>query len=86
MFRERVLQPKMASSRRIFERALARGELRPGVDLDLPAPALAGIVLHRRFVLGAEPDEPTIAAVIDQIILPAELLTHTSDKDDHGQN
>ena len=34
----------------------ARGELRADVDLDLLAPALAGIVLHRTFVLGAEPD------------------------------
>lgn len=79
VFRERVLRPKLASSRLIFERAHARGELRPGVDLDLLAPALAGIVLHRRFVLGAEPDEPTIEAVIDQIILPAALPTHSSD-------
>ena len=35
------------------------------------APALAGMVLHRTFVLGEPPTEETIAALIDQIILPA---------------
>lgn len=88
VFRDRVLAPKLAASRRIFERAQARGELRPGVDLDLLSPALAGIVLHRHYVLGAAPDETTIAAVVDQIILPAALpSSSTSDtKESHGHD
>ena len=32
-----------------------RGELRADLDLDLVVPALAGIVLHRVFVLGEQP-------------------------------
>lgn len=83
-FRERVVGPKMARTREIFERAQARGEVSPEVDLDLLAPALAGIVLHRMYVLGATPDEPTIAAVIDQIILPAARSSHP--KEDHVQD
>ena len=55
----------------IFERARERGEIRPDVDLDLLAPALAGIILHRLFVLGEHPTRTLIARVIDQIILPA---------------
>jgi hypothetical protein len=35
------------------------------------APALAGIVLHRLFVMGEEPGPALIEHVIDQIILPA---------------
>jgi AcrR family transcriptional regulator len=70
-FRRDVIGPKMALTRTLFERAQARGDLRPGVDLDLLAPALAGIVLHRTFVLGARPDPDTVTAVIDQVILPA---------------
>lgn len=72
-FRTEVVGPKLAHGRAIYERARRRGELREGVDLDLFAHALAGIVLHRHFVLGLPPDEESVAHVIDQIILPAVL-------------
>ncbi len=72
-FREKVIAPKAAVGRAIFERARERGELREGVDLDLLAPALAGICLHRLFLMGLPPDRDVIARVIDQIILPAAL-------------
>ena len=70
-FRREVIGPKAAISRTIFERARDRGELAPGVDIDLLAPALAGIVLHRVYLMGELPDEALITRVIDQIILPA---------------
>ena len=70
-FRTRVLVPKSQLSRTLFQRAVDRGEVRPDLDLDLVAPALAGIVLHRLFVLGEEPGPALIEHVIDQIILPA---------------
>ena len=70
-FRTRVLVPKSQLSRTLFQRAVDRGEVRPDLDLDLVAPALAGIVLHRLFVLGEEPGPTLIEHVIDQIILPA---------------
>jgi AcrR family transcriptional regulator len=70
-FREQVVGPKARVGRTIFERALARGELRPDIDLDIVAPALSGIVLHRVFILGEQPDMATIERAIDQIILPA---------------
>ena len=72
-FRVHFLTDKLEGSRGIWERAMARGELRADVDLDLIAPALAGIVLHRVFVMGQLPDEDLITRVIDQIILPAAL-------------
>jgi AcrR family transcriptional regulator len=70
-FRREVVGPKIAVSRQIWERARARGELRDDVDLDLLEPALAGIVLHRVFVMGEVPDADLITRVIDQILLPA---------------
>jgi AcrR family transcriptional regulator len=70
-FRARVLQPKAQLSRAIFQRAVERGDVREDLDLDLVAPALAGIVLHRLFVMGEEPGPTLIEHVIDQIILPA---------------
>jgi AcrR family transcriptional regulator len=70
-FRRDVVEPKLAANRVVWERARERGELRPDIDLDLLEPALAGVVLHRVFVLGQLPDEDLITRVIDQIILPA---------------
>jgi AcrR family transcriptional regulator len=72
-FRRDVVGPKLAATRAVWERARERGELRPDVDLDLLEPALAGVVLHRVFVLGQLPDEDLITRVIDQIILPAAI-------------
>ena len=57
--------------RQIWERARERGELRDDLDLSLLEPALAGIVLHRVFLMGEQPDADLITRVIDQIILPA---------------
>lgn len=70
-FRTRFLAPKIEVSRRIYARARQRGELAPGVDLEVLVPALAGILLHRVFLLGLPVDATTVATVIDQIILPA---------------
>jgi AcrR family transcriptional regulator len=70
-FRTRVLKPKAQLSRMIYQRAVDRGEVRDDLDLDLVAPALAGIVLHRLFVMGETPGPTLIEHVIDQIILPA---------------
>jgi hypothetical protein len=55
----------------VFERARDRGELRPDLDLEIVVPALAGIVLHRVFILGEQPDAELIERAVDQIILPA---------------
>jgi len=70
-FRDRFLAPKIEVSSRIYERAAARGELCPGIDLSLVGPALAGILLHRSFLLGEQVTAATIEKVVDQIILPA---------------
>lgn len=70
-FRERVIGPKTEMSQAIFKRARERGEIADGVDLELLAPALAGIVLHRVYVMGSQPDAALVTRVIDQIILPA---------------
>jgi AcrR family transcriptional regulator len=70
-FREQVVAPKARVSRVVFERARDRGELRDDIDLDIVVPALAGIVLHRVFIFGEQPDASLVERTIDQIILPA---------------
>lgn len=70
-FRTRVIEPKLAVSRAVYERAIERGEVRPDLDPALFGPALAGILLHRAFLMGEEPNPERVARVVDQIILPA---------------
>jgi AcrR family transcriptional regulator len=70
-FRESFIAPKVAVSRDIYRRAIDRGEIPANVDIDVIAPALAGILLHRSFVLGLVPDDATVERVIDHVILPA---------------
>jgi AcrR family transcriptional regulator len=97
-FRKDVIGPKAALTRTIFDRARERGEIPDLVDLDLLAPALAGIVLHRLYLMGEQPDRALITRVIDQIILPAATAptaaapspagtaspSHDKTKDHHG--
>ena len=87
-FRDQVIGPKARLTRAIFERARDRGEIPADADLDLLAPALAGIVLHRTYLLGEVPDRALVTRVIDQIILPAATCScapaPTTEGNDHG--
>lgn len=71
VFRAEIVEPKMVASRAIYRRAQDRGEIPADADIDLFAHSLAGIVLHRHYVLGNFPDDDLVARVLDQIILPA---------------
>lgn len=81
-FRSRVIGPKLAVSQAIYQRAVARGEARSDLDIALFGPALAGILLHRAYLLGEPPSRELIAQVIDQIIVPAATAPTT--KESHG--
>jgi len=70
-FREAFIAPKVQVSREIYRRAIERGEISPDIDIEIISPALAGILLHRSFVLGVVPDDQTVERVIDHVILPA---------------
>jgi len=71
LFQERFITPKIKVSQAIYARAIERGEIPADVDVDIIAPALAGILLHRSFVMGIVPDDDTVQRVIDHVILPA---------------
>lgn len=70
-FRRDVIGPKAAVVVQIFERARARGEIGPDVDIALLAPTLPAVVLHRVFLMGEQPTPDLVARVVDEIILPA---------------
>ena len=85
LFREAFIAPKIAVSREIYAQAIARGEIPADTDVEIIAPAMAGILLHRSFVLGQALDDDTVRRVIDHVILPAvgcsaadQLPLHTS--------
>lgn len=77
-FRKDFIEPKIALSRGLYERARDRGEIGADVDLDVIAPALAGIVLHRSFLLGVPADDSMIERIVDQVIMPAVRATKSS--------
>jgi AcrR family transcriptional regulator len=71
VYRRDFIGPKVETSRVIYERARARGEVHPDCDLTFIAPALAGIVLHRAFLLGEAVTPEMVGRVLDEVILPA---------------
>ena len=85
-FRTRVIAPKLEVSRAVFERARLRGEIAADLDLDLIFPALAGIILHRSFVLGLPADErPSPAwSTRSSFPPPPALLHHRPDPPEVG--
>lgn len=74
LFRERFIAPKLEVTTAIYAKAVERGEVSPEVDLEIIGPALAGVVLHRAYLMGVPPTEEVVARVIDHLILPAALV------------
>ena len=73
VYRRDFIGPKIAVSRTVYERARERGEVHPDTDLEILGPALAGIVLHRAFLLGESVNPDLVGRVLDEVILPAAL-------------
>ena len=73
IYRRDFIGPKIAASRGIYERARERGEVHPDADLTILGPSLAGIVLHRAFLLGDPVTPELVGRVLDEVILPAAL-------------
>ena len=71
VYRRDFIGPKIAASRAVYERARDRGEVHPDSDLSILGPALAGIVLHRAFLLGEAVTPEMVGHVLDEVILPA---------------
>jgi AcrR family transcriptional regulator len=71
VYRRDFIGPKVEASRILYERARERGEVHPDCDVSILAPSLAGIVLHRAFLLGETVTPDLVGRVLDEVILPA---------------
>jgi AcrR family transcriptional regulator len=64
-YRQELVQPRRALVRVMLQRGVDRGELRPDVDLDIVADAMASVFHYRLFFNGQEIDEGMPERVVD---------------------
>jgi AcrR family transcriptional regulator len=69
-FREQIVAFRVAEVRRVLERAIERGELRPDVDVELVHEMLFGPVYYRLLLSGGELDRSFAEQIVDTV-LPA---------------
>jgi AcrR family transcriptional regulator len=79
-FHERFLKPKLVTTRAIYERAKARGEIADDVDIAFLETVLPAMALYRAFMLRTPVDDDVVARIIDELVIPA--ATHRSHGDD----
>jgi AcrR family transcriptional regulator len=69
-FRERVIELRVAEVRRMVERGIARGDLRPDTDVGIAHELLFGPVYYR-LLLGAAPLDTKLAPLLVDAVLTA---------------
>lgn len=69
-FREQIVALRVSEVRRVIERAIDRGELRPDIDVELVHELLFGPVYYRLLLSGGELDDRLAERIVDTI-LPA---------------
>jgi AcrR family transcriptional regulator len=69
-FRERLVEPRVATLMEVFERAQGRGEIAPVADLHMVTSIIPALVLHRLLIEGSAPDQAFIEQIIEGVILP----------------
>jgi AcrR family transcriptional regulator len=69
-FRERVVARRVTEVRRLIERGIERGDLRPDTDIELAHELLFGPVYYRLFLSGAPLDKRLAERIVDAV-LPA---------------
>jgi AcrR family transcriptional regulator len=69
-FRERVVALRVGEVRKIVQRGIERGELRPDTDVDLLHELIFGPVYYRLFLSGGALDRKLAARIVDAV-LPA---------------
>jgi AcrR family transcriptional regulator len=68
VFRRRYLTDRHVLDRTILERGIARGDLPPGLDLDLTIDLLHGPIYHRILLTGLPIDNALIDTLVDHVL------------------
>ena len=67
-FRERVVAMRLAEVRRVIERGIERGDLRPDTDIELAHELLFGPVYYRLLLSGGPLDKHLAERIVDAVI------------------
>jgi AcrR family transcriptional regulator len=78
VFQEKFIAPRMAAFRTVFERAVARGEMPDGHDLDLLARLFPALALHQLAMSGELPDTRFAGQIMDEVVYPLATAARTS--------
>ena len=70
VFQERFLAPRMAGFRKVFEQAVARGEMPGGHDLDLLARLFPALALQHLVTSGELPGTQLACQIMDEVVYP----------------
>ena len=70
VFQEKFLAPRMAGFRKVFEQAVARGEMPGGHDLDLLARLFPALALQQLVTSGELPDTRFTAQIMNDVVYP----------------
>ena len=70
VFRERMIHPRTAAMRAIFERAVERGEMSPDRKLDLLVSLLPALLIQQVLITGELPDADFLWHIVHDVILP----------------
>ena len=70
VFGEKFIGPRMAGFRAVFERAVARGEMPAGHDLDLLARLFPALGLQQLVMSGELPGRRLACQIMDEVVYP----------------
>jgi AcrR family transcriptional regulator len=70
VFQEKFLAPRMAGFRKVFEQAVARGEMPDGHDLDVLARLFPALALQQLVMSGQLPDTRFAAQIMNEVVYP----------------
>jgi AcrR family transcriptional regulator len=67
-FREQIVAARLAEVRRLVDRGIERGDLRPGIDYELVHDLLFGPVYYRLLLSGAALDDRLAERIVDAVL------------------
>ena len=67
-FRRDLVAPRRAGVEEIVREGMARGELRPDLDVDLALDTPVGVIFQRLLILGEPVDKEVVRRIVDQLL------------------